>query len=163
LLWLHHALESLNADLIRQYGVGAAIVFRRGPYLPALLDVASATQSTVVHFGRRYEPATKVGTRVGGQNLALACGGVPSRLMQQVKMLRGVKGAGLLKGQVAECCAQAADRATEVGLAEAGLRVVSHNALLLREPWEVQLDMAKWSGHFGTLTPFDRCDMWLAL
>lgn len=41
-------------------------------------------------------------------------------------------------------------------LQAAGLRVVTHNALLLREPQEVVLDMARWAGHFGTLMPFSR-------
>ncbi|MEW5307009.1 MAG: hypothetical protein WDW36_009431 [Sanguina aurantia] len=48
------------------------------------------------------------------------------------------------------------DRDTEAQLATSGLQLHSSNALLLREPSDVVLDMSKWVGHFGTLTPFFR-------
>ena len=35
-------------------------------------------------------------------------------------------------------------------------QVQSFGTLLMREPWEVRVDMGRWCGHFGTLTPFDR-------
>ena len=57
LLWLHHALASLDADLRARHGPGAGIVYRRGPYASSLVAIAEAAAAGVVHFSRRYEPA----------------------------------------------------------------------------------------------------------
>jgi hypothetical protein len=38
----------------------------------------------------------------------------------------------------------AGDRLAGDALAAAGLQVHTFNALLLREPWEVQVDMSRW-------------------
>ncbi|KAK3258811.1 hypothetical protein CYMTET_32160, partial [Cymbomonas tetramitiformis] len=46
------------------------------------------------------------------------------------------------------------DRHVESGLRQAGLKIRTFNALLLHEPWAVQIDMSRWHGHFGTLMPF---------
>jgi deoxyribodipyrimidine photolyase len=45
-------------------------------------------------------------------------------------------------------------------LQEAGYEVRSYSGLLLREPADVRLDMGsgRWVGHFGTLSPFLKCD-----
>ena len=56
-MWLHHALASLDADLRARHGPGAGVVFRRGPYAAALLELAEAAAAGVVHMTRRYEPA----------------------------------------------------------------------------------------------------------
>jgi len=52
--------------------------------------------------------------------------------------------------------AQATDTAVAEGLEAAGLQVRQFATLLLREPGDVRVDMGRWCGHFGTLTPFDR-------
>eukprot|EP00884_Botryococcus_braunii_P006520 jgi/Botrbrau1/1586/Bobra.0185s0008.2 len=59
LVWLEAALGSLDASL-RQYGKGAGIIFRRGPYLQALREVAGALHAGTILFGRRYEPAMEI-------------------------------------------------------------------------------------------------------
>lgn len=51
---------------------------------------------------------------------------------------------------------QATDATVAEGLTAAGLQVRQHATYLLREPGEVRVDMDRWCGHFGTLTPFDR-------
>lgn len=51
---------------------------------------------------------------------------------------------------------QDTDERVAAGLRSAGLHVSAHGALLLREPAEVAVDMARWAGHFGTLMPFYR-------
>lgn len=53
LVWQQAALRSFDADL-RKYGPGAAIVFRRGPYLTALQDVASKLHAGAILLSRRY-------------------------------------------------------------------------------------------------------------
>ncbi len=50
----------------------------------------------------------------------------------------------------------ATDAAVTAGLEAGGLAVHSFNTLLLREPGAVQVDMARYNGHFGTLMPFVR-------
>ena len=50
------------------------------------------------------------------------------------------------------CCVHSLT--TQARLREAGLKVHTFNALLLYEPWMIQLDMSSWRGHFGTLMPF---------
>ena len=57
LVWLHHALASLDADLRSRHGPGAGIVYRHGPYATALTAIAEAAAAGVVHLSRRYEPA----------------------------------------------------------------------------------------------------------
>ena len=52
---------------------------------------------------------------------------------------------------------QATDAAVQSGLEAAGLRTTRHATYLLHEPADVRIDMGKWCGHFGTLTPFHRC------
>ena len=49
-----------------------------------------------------------------------------------------------------------ADQRVEAALRGAGIHVRSFNPLLLREPWDVRVDMSTYVGHFGTLTPFAR-------
>ena len=53
LAWQEAALRSLDHDLQKLYGAGAGIVFRHGPYLEALLDVARAASAGAVYFSRR--------------------------------------------------------------------------------------------------------------
>ena len=57
LVWLHHALASLDADLRARHGPGAGVVFRSGPYAAALIAVAETADAGVIHMTRRYEPA----------------------------------------------------------------------------------------------------------
>ncbi len=52
---------------------------------------------------------------------------------------------------------QATDSAVEAALEAEGVEVHSLNSTLLQEPEGVRINMASWSGHFGTLTPFLRC------
>jgi deoxyribodipyrimidine photo-lyase len=52
--WLHQSLKSLDASL---RSLGSRLVIRRGPTLPALLDVARQAKATAVLWSRRYEPA----------------------------------------------------------------------------------------------------------
>lgn len=65
LLWLHHALQSLDTDLQKRFGRGASIVYKRGPYLAALQSVAEAAGAGAVHFTSRYQPAMQVGGFTG--------------------------------------------------------------------------------------------------
>lgn len=42
LVWHQAALDSLRRDLVSRYGAGASIVYRKGPYGQALLEVGQA-------------------------------------------------------------------------------------------------------------------------
>ena len=53
LVWLHASLQSLDTSLRSRFGPGAGIVFRRGPYLDALKDVAAKAEARCIHFSRR--------------------------------------------------------------------------------------------------------------
>ncbi|KAG1661782.1 hypothetical protein FOA52_003703 [Chlamydomonas sp. UWO 241] len=108
-LWLHMALSSLDADLEREYGPGARVVLRRGPYAEAVRQVAAAVGARRVYFNRRYEPASLM-----------------------------------------------ADEAVTSALVSSGFELHSFNGSLLREPWEVRVDMGgtAWRGHFGSLSPY---------
>ena len=64
LVWLHHALASLDADLRSRHGPGARIVFRHGPYASSLIALADAAAAGAVHFSRRYEPAMQARARL---------------------------------------------------------------------------------------------------
>jgi len=48
------------------------------------------------------------------------------------------------------------DTAVEAALEAGGLEVHSLNSTLLQEPEGVRINMAPWTGHFGTLSPFLR-------
>lgn len=52
--WLHHSLESLDAQLRER---GNQLVVRRGPTIEALQSLAKATGADTVYWNRRYEPA----------------------------------------------------------------------------------------------------------
>jgi deoxyribodipyrimidine photo-lyase len=52
--WLHHSLNSLDAELKR---ARAGLVIRRGPTLAALRMLIAQTNASAVYFNRRYEPA----------------------------------------------------------------------------------------------------------
>ncbi len=52
--WLHHSLAALDAELRAQ---GSRLVLRRGPLVPALLELARETGAVAIHWNRRYEPA----------------------------------------------------------------------------------------------------------
>jgi len=91
LVWLHHALASLDADLRSRHGPGAGIVYRHGPYPSSLVAIAEAAAAGVVHFSRRYEPAMQArrllivtaGTMSGPHVAAVACA-----CSRPVKLLR---------------------------------------------------------------------------
>ena len=53
LVWLHASLQSLDTALRRRFGSGAGIIFRRGPYLDALKDVAAKAETRCIHYSRR--------------------------------------------------------------------------------------------------------------
>jgi deoxyribodipyrimidine photo-lyase len=84
--WLHGSLASLDAELRR---LGSRLIFRLGPSLQALRQLAQETRAERVCWSRLYEPA---------------------------------------------CTAR--DTAIKQALRGEGLRVDSHNAALLYEPWE---------------------------
>ena len=71
---------------------------------------------------------------------------------------------GLLPSRYEPAMVATDARVTEQ-LQEAGYEVRSYSGLLLREPSEVRLEMGtgRWVGHFGTLSPFLRCDASLPL
>ena len=52
--WLHQSLEALSADL---RSLGSRLILRRGPSLPALIQLARDTGATALFWNRRYEPA----------------------------------------------------------------------------------------------------------
>ncbi|HRZ56405.1 MAG TPA: deoxyribodipyrimidine photo-lyase [Candidatus Paceibacterota bacterium] len=52
--WLHQSLEALNADL---RALGSRLILRRGPSLPALIQLARETGARALFWNRRYEPA----------------------------------------------------------------------------------------------------------
>lgn len=54
LYWLQEALRALDADLRARFGAGAGILFRRGPYLPALRQAAAELGAGSVYMGRRF-------------------------------------------------------------------------------------------------------------
>lgn len=41
LLWLHHALDSLDKSLVAKYGASARIVYRKGPYASVVSEVSA--------------------------------------------------------------------------------------------------------------------------
>ena len=53
LVWLHASLQSLDKSLRSRYGPGAGIIFRTGPYLEALKDVAAKADARCIHYSRR--------------------------------------------------------------------------------------------------------------
>lgn len=48
----------------------------------------------------------------------------------------------------------ATDARVAAGLEAGGLAVHTFSTLLLREPGAVRVDMSRYTGHFGTLMPF---------
>lgn len=64
--WLHHSLAALDGELRRR---GSALVLRRGPTLPALLELAAACGADAVYWNRRYEPAALAQARVVEEGL----------------------------------------------------------------------------------------------
>ena len=52
--WLHHSLAALDGSLREK---GSRLVLRRGPIVPALLELARETGAVAIHWNRRYEPA----------------------------------------------------------------------------------------------------------
>ncbi|CAG9465499.1 unnamed protein product [Pedinophyceae sp. YPF-701] len=58
-LWHHHALESFQADVKARYGPGAAVVFAKGPYLPAVVSALQGAEAGALFYNRRYEPAMR--------------------------------------------------------------------------------------------------------
>ena len=57
LYWLQEALRALDADLRARFGAGAGILFRRGPYLPALRQAVAELGAGSVYMGRRFGPS----------------------------------------------------------------------------------------------------------
>ena len=165
LAWQEAALRSLDHDLQKLYGAGAGIVFRHGPYLEALLDVARAASAGAVFFSRRcLNFNRKLYTyckRCQMRNLAQYCRHVALTSAGYMTTI-----AGLLQGLTAyliyPCRYEPAMRATDervaAGLREAGLLTEAFNTYLLYEPEDVKISMGgRWTGHFGTLMPFLRC------
>lgn len=56
LYWLQEALRSLDGDLRAKFGAGAGVLFRRGPYLPALQQAAAELGAGAIYMGRRCSP-----------------------------------------------------------------------------------------------------------
>ncbi len=52
--WLHHSLAALDRELRDR---GSRLCIRRGPALPALLELARECGANAVHWNRLYEPA----------------------------------------------------------------------------------------------------------
>lgn len=69
--WLHHSLAALDGDLKH---LGSRLLLRRGPSLPALLDVARRTGADAVHCCRRSEPMARV--RDGMLRAAIEAAGI---------------------------------------------------------------------------------------
>ena len=55
MVWQHSGLKSLDADLQAQHGPGAAIIYRKGPYLQALQGIIAALDIGVLFYSRRYD------------------------------------------------------------------------------------------------------------
>lgn len=53
MVWQMAALKSLDADLQDRYGKGAAIVYKKGPYLKALREIMTALNIGALYFSRR--------------------------------------------------------------------------------------------------------------
>lgn len=47
------ALKSLDQDLQEKYGPGAAIIYKKGPYLDALKEIADAFNIGAVYYSKR--------------------------------------------------------------------------------------------------------------
>jgi len=54
--WLHESLKRFDASL-RQYG--SRVVFRKGPTIQALCELARESGASAVYWNRRYEPAAR--------------------------------------------------------------------------------------------------------
>jgi deoxyribodipyrimidine photo-lyase len=52
--WMHHALDSLEADLRK---LGLNLLYRYGPYKEAFIKLQHETRANTILFNRRYEPA----------------------------------------------------------------------------------------------------------
>lgn len=47
------ALRSLDADLQERYGKGAAVIYKKGPYVKALQEIIGALNVGALYFSRR--------------------------------------------------------------------------------------------------------------
>ena len=48
------ALRSLDADLQERYGKGAAVIYKKGPYVKALQEIIAALNVGALYFSRRW-------------------------------------------------------------------------------------------------------------
>ena len=53
LVWQMQALKALDRDLQQKYGAGAAIIYKHGPYLKALKEIADALNIGVIYYSKR--------------------------------------------------------------------------------------------------------------
>lgn len=51
--WLHHSLQALKDDLEKK---GLKLIFRNGPFLKTLLELADETKASALYFNRRGDP-----------------------------------------------------------------------------------------------------------
>ncbi|MET3826792.1 deoxyribodipyrimidine photo-lyase [Sphingomonas sp. PvP055] len=68
--WLHHSLESLDADLREK---GSRLILRRGSCDTVLKDLAEETGATQVHCIRHFEPWWRNAERAVAKHLDLVC------------------------------------------------------------------------------------------
>ncbi|WP_034159433.1 cryptochrome/photolyase family protein [Sphingomonas sp. ERG5] len=68
--WLHHSLESLDADL---RGKGSRLILRRGKSAEVLTALARETGATRVHCLRHYEPWWRNAEKAVAKSLDLVC------------------------------------------------------------------------------------------
>src|SRR5262249_40577894 len=65
--WLHHSLAALDQELRARR---SRLILARGPALPALRKLVSATGADAVYWNRRYEPAAAQCSREVAEGLS---------------------------------------------------------------------------------------------
>jgi deoxyribodipyrimidine photolyase len=128
-LWKHWALDSLDSSLQGKYGPGAAIMYIKGKK-------------------NREEEKVEERTMASMESSSSSYGRV---LLQLAEELHATS---VYYNKQYEPWHLHRDAAVNSVLRNADLNVKSFNALLIREPWDVKIDMNKWRGHFGTLMPY---------
>lgn len=127
-LWKHWALGSLDNSLQDRYGPGAAIMY--------------------IKEKKKQCEEEEVGGRTGASIEESPYADVLLQLAQELQAT------SVFYNKQYEPWHLHRDDAVNRSLTNAGLHVKTFNALLIREPWDIKIDMSRWSGHFGTLMPF---------
>ena len=105
----------------------------------------AALRATDADFRRRW-----------GAGAGIICRRGPAAGAELVRVAKALGAEAVHYGRLYEPALEAQERRVERALAESGIGATSYAGFLLHEPRQIRVDMRKWVGHFGTLTPFVR-------